>query len=182
MQPCPINNAYCTPAPCANCRRVFCAHEHEKMEDRRAYGSYGQYCSEACRDAKLAAIWEIGKERFAVSRIVLVVEQDYCYLVLNKHKVGGEKPGYGFKILSIWLLSDGKTVKMEPLYCHYPGFAIADHPVTFELFPQLEVALTVYDEYDRSMWTIVGFRVLDGEIAYGVGGSIDVIDLRKAEQ
>ncbi len=172
---CVINNPYCTPRPCATCRRVFCAHERE---DRRAFGSYGQYCSPECRDAKCKQVWERGSARFEASRVVLVVEQEYCYLVCNRHKVGGEKPGYGFKILQE--SAETPEGKLELDYCHYPGFSVEDHPVTYMLHPCLSVGIAVYDERDHSMWTIVGFRLLpDGQIdTYGVGGQIEVIDLR----
>jgi len=172
---CPINNAYCKPRPCENCKRIFCAHQHPEL---RSFGYYGQYCSPECRDAKAEQMMVLGRTRWECSRIVLIVEQEYCYLVINRKNK--EKPGYGFKILHEEANSRGDGLNLD--YCHYPGFSVEDHPVTYAMHPQLQVAIAVYDERDRSMWTIIGFRVLDGEVdTYGVGGHIEVIDLRKEE-
>lgn len=173
--PCPINNAYCTRQPCAYCKHVFCAH---MRPERRAWGYYGQYCSPECRDAKHAEIFALGKTRFGASRVVLIVEEEYCYLVLNKR---GERPGYGFRILDECAKTE--IDKLNLCYCHYPGFSTEDHPVTYAMYPRLAVAMTVEDESRHSMWTIVGFRVLDGEIdTFGVGGHIEVIDRRQTEE
>jgi hypothetical protein len=173
---CPINNAYCTPRACVHCGHIFCGHEPEC----KPVGFSHQFCSGECRDAKYTEIYALGKERFQQSRMVLIVEQEWCYLVLNRHKASKEHRGYGFKILQESAsLRDGK---LGLDYCHYPGFSTDDHPVSYKLYPRLAVAIAVYDEYDSSMWTIVGFRMLDGEIdTYGVGGHIEVIDRRGKE-
>jgi hypothetical protein len=162
---CIINNAYCTPKPCVNCGRVFCAHEHP---ERRAFGYYGQYCTVECHDAKQQTIFAIGENQFSLSRVVLVVEQEYCYLVLNKsHR-------YGFRIL--------QTNKQSGLdYSHYPGFGTKDCPCTYAMLPDLSIAICVYDESNSSCWTMVGFRFTEKKIdTFGVGGHIEVVDLRKA--
>ena len=178
MKTCIINNSYCTPRPCANCQRVFCAHEHPQL---RSFGYYGQFCTEECQDAKVQQVLARGKERFNASRIVLIVEPEFCYLVFNRHKRERGIRGYGFKILQESRMYASDRLDID--YCHYPGFAIVDHPVTYEINPDLAVAIAVYDEHDSSMWTIVGFRLLDGEIdTFGVGGHIEVIDLRQAEE
>lgn len=179
MKVCIINNAYCTPCPCANCYCIFCAHEHPEL---RAFGYYGQYCTKECREAKNKQIWELGKARFNHSQVVLVVERDYCYLVLNQHKQHTEaKGGYGFKVLHESAKSLTDTPALD--YCHFPGLSVEDYPITYAMKPKLQVAISVTDEYVKSMWTIVGFRVLDGEIdTYGVGGHIEVIDLRSESE
>jgi hypothetical protein len=175
MKECIIQNAYCTPQSCANCTRVFCAHEHPEL---RAFGSYGQYCSRDCQDAKNQQVFALGQERFNQSRIVLIVEEGYCYLVCNKHKREKNARGYGFKILQESAKAPGEKLVLD--YCYYPGFSSEDHPVTYEMRSHLQVAIAINDEYDNSMWTIVGFRLLDdGTIdTYGVGGHIEVIDMR----
>ncbi len=177
MKECIIQNAYCTPRPCAYCKRVFCAHEHPKL---RAFGSYGQYCTEECRDTKNQQLFALGQTRFDQTRVVLIVEESYCYLVCNKRnrEKGGE--GYGFKILHESAKS--LTDKLDLDYCHYPGFSIEDHPVTYEIRPRLQIVVYIYDEYSNSVWTMLGFRLLeDGAFdTYGVGGHIEVIDLRPA--
>ncbi|SRR5579885_466039 len=178
MQPstCPLNHPHGEPRACAHCGRTFCAHE---QAERRAYGSYHQYCSEACRDAKQTAIWQQGAAHFAESRIVLIVEEAFCYLVLNRHKVGGETPGYGFKILQQHRPRPDDT-RLDLDYCHYPGFSTADHPVTYALEPELAVAVAVYDEHVGSMWTMVGFELRQDSsiVTFGVGGFIVVLDRR----
>lgn len=179
MRLCIIGNAYCIPCPCANCYRIFCAHEHP---EKRAFGYYGQYCSKECQDAKCTQIWEIGKTRFQYSRVVLIVEFNHCYLVLNRHKDNKEaKGGYGFKILHE--SAESLTDKLALDYSHFPGLGVGNYPITFTMMPKLQVALSLTDEYDKSMWTIVGFRVLSGEIdTYGVGGHIEVVDLRSESE
>jgi hypothetical protein len=149
--------------------------------DKRAFGSYGQYCSPECRDTKNAALWTLGSARFGASGIVLIVESEYVYLVLDR-MVKEHSQGYNFKILQESCMYGDHTERHMD-YCHYPGFGIEDHPVTYKIYPQMAVAIERYDVYAKSVWTMVGFSIAeDGTVnTFGVGGHIEVIDSRKEQ-
>jgi hypothetical protein len=123
-------------------------------------------------------VFEQGAKRFELSRVVLVMEEEYCYLVCNRHKREKDAKGYGFKILQQSAKEVGGKLALD--YCHFPGFSIEDHPVTYEVRPHLQIMLYVYDEYNSSVWTMLGFRLLENGAVdtFGVGGSIVVIDER----
>lgn len=157
---CVINHPLCKPDCCNGCGREFCAHE---LPDTRAIGYYGEYCSETCRAAKRAQILELAQTHFKQARLVLVVEERYCYLVPNHAE------RYGFKILS----DEGSG----PLYTYADRWCPA--LLTYAMTKQLTISYCVTDEKWQSMWTIRGFRFVDGSVdVFGVGEALVVIDQR----
>jgi len=169
MSVCIIHHPLCEPSTCIACHQAFCGHD----ESKHPTGYYHEYCSQECHDAKKEQLWALAEQRFKECCAVLIVEHSYCFLLPST------KGQYGFKILSGHAKSLEDSMAVD--YQYFDKFSTEKRVLcAYRMTPKLEIAFTIYQEKYRSMWTICGFRLLDGEIdTYGVGGNIDVIDLRK---
>jgi hypothetical protein len=100
---------------CAGCGQVF---DRREVPEGYPIGSYGQYCSGACRDRKEQAMKELALQHSTPGQAVLIIDDNdrYCYLVTNN---GPRDPEYRHYHYVFKLLTEAREAPCEKLSLDY---------------------------------------------------------------